>query len=38
VKALRHKLGPSSIRTVHGVGYAFEPPESEDSTHDDSAQ
>ncbi|NEG69307.1 response regulator transcription factor [Bifidobacterium choloepi] len=27
VKALRHKLGPSMIRTVHGVGYAFEPPE-----------
>ncbi|PWG60835.1 response regulator transcription factor [Bifidobacterium catulorum] len=27
VKALRHKLGPQLIRTVHGVGYAFEPPE-----------
>lgn len=27
VKALRHKLGPEMIRTVHGVGYAFEPPE-----------
>ena len=27
VKALRHKLGPDMIRTVHGVGYAFEPPE-----------
>lgn len=26
VKALRHKLGSSMIRTVHGVGYAFEPP------------
>lgn len=26
VKALRHKLGPNMIRTVHGVGYAFEPP------------
>ncbi|EFA22149.1 response regulator receiver domain protein [Bifidobacterium gallicum DSM 20093 = LMG 11596] len=26
VKALRHKLGSSTIRTVHGVGYAFEPP------------
>lgn len=26
VKALRHKLGPDMIRTVHGVGYAFEPP------------
>ncbi|GAA6122535.1 response regulator transcription factor [Bifidobacterium psychraerophilum] len=28
VKALRHKLGSEMIRTVHGVGYAFEPPES----------
>lgn len=27
VKALRHKLGSKIIRTVHGVGYAFEPPE-----------
>lgn len=27
VKALRHKLGSNMIRTVHGVGYAFEPPE-----------
>ena len=27
VKALRHKLGSELIRTVHGVGYAFEPPE-----------
>ena len=27
VKALRHKLGSATIRTVHGVGYAFEPPE-----------
>lgn len=27
VKALRHKLGSEMIRTVHGVGYAFEPPE-----------
>ncbi|WP_169274718.1 response regulator transcription factor [Bifidobacterium moraviense] len=26
VKALRHKLGSQLIRTVHGVGYAFEPP------------
>ncbi|AUD82795.1 Two-component response regulator [Bifidobacterium breve] len=26
VKALRHKLGADMIRTVHGVGYAFEPP------------
>ncbi|WEV52406.1 response regulator transcription factor [Bifidobacterium sp. ESL0704] len=27
VKALRHKLGSDLIRTAHGVGYAFEPPE-----------
>ncbi|MEK0306541.1 response regulator transcription factor [Bifidobacterium favimelis] len=27
VKALRHKLGSQMIRTVHGVGYAFEPPQ-----------
>ena len=27
VKALRHKLGSKNIRTVHAVGYAFEPPE-----------
>ena len=27
VKALRHQLGSETIRTVHGVGYAFEPPE-----------
>ena len=27
VKALRYKLGSQTIRTVHGVGYAFEPPE-----------
>lgn len=27
VKSLRHKLGSETIRTVHGVGYAFEPPE-----------
>ena len=27
VKALRHKLGSKTSRTVHGVGYAFEPPE-----------
>jgi DNA-binding response OmpR family regulator len=26
VKALRQKLGPSLIRTVHGVGYALETP------------
>ena len=29
VKALRHKLGSDMIRTVHGVGYAFEPPSGE---------
>ena len=29
VKALRHKLGSDMIRTVHGVGYAFEPPAGE---------
>jgi len=28
VKALRRKLGADLIRTVHGVGYAFEPPAS----------
>jgi DNA-binding response OmpR family regulator len=27
VKALRRKLGPDLIRTVHGVGYALEPSE-----------
>ncbi|WP_129337512.1 response regulator transcription factor [Cellulomonas endophytica] len=27
VKALRRKLGPDLVRTVHGVGYAFEPAE-----------
>ena len=26
IKALRRKLGADVIRTVHGVGYAFEPP------------
>jgi len=26
VKAVRRKLGPDLVRTVHGVGYAFEPP------------
>ena len=30
VKALRHTLGSKTIRTVHGVGYAFEPPEPQD--------
>ena len=30
VKALRHKLGSQMIRTVHGVGYAFEPPEDQE--------
>src|SRR5918911_1291461 len=27
VKALRRKLGPGLIRTVHGVGYSAEPPQ-----------
>ncbi len=26
IKALRRKLGADVVRTVHGVGYAFEPP------------
>ena len=30
IKAVRRKLGPELIRTVHGVGYAFEPPTSAD--------
>lgn len=25
IKSLRHKIGSSWIRTVHGIGYAFEP-------------
>lgn len=29
IKAVRRKLGSDLIRTVHGVGYAFEPPASE---------
>jgi DNA-binding response OmpR family regulator len=32
VKALRRKLGSDLIRTVHGVGYAFEPSD-EDASH-----
>ncbi len=32
VKALRRKLGADLIRTVHGVGYAFEPSEPADGT------
>jgi DNA-binding response OmpR family regulator len=28
IKALRRKLGADLIRTVHGVGYAFEPSDS----------
>lgn len=31
IKALRRKLGSEIIRTVHGVGYAFEPPGEGDS-------
>ena len=34
VKALRHKLGSQMIRTVHGVGYAFEPPEDQKQDQD----
>ncbi|WP_390132521.1 response regulator transcription factor [Bifidobacterium apicola] len=34
VKALRHKLGSQMIRTVHGVGYAFEPPEDQRQDQD----
>lgn len=34
VKALRHKLGADRIRTVHGVGYAFEPPADWDGNAD----
>lgn len=26
IKSLRHKIGSQWIRTVHGIGYAFEPP------------
>lgn len=29
IKSLRHKIGSSLIRTVHGIGYAFEPPMNE---------
>jgi len=29
VKAVRRKLGADLVRTVHGVGYAFEPPDDE---------
>ncbi|GAA1483367.1 response regulator transcription factor [Brachybacterium fresconis] len=32
VKALRRKLGADLVRTVHGVGYALEIPEEDDST------
>ena len=27
VQSLRHKIGSSWIRTIHGIGYAFEPPD-----------
>ncbi|GHG57196.1 DNA-binding response regulator [Flavimobilis marinus] len=30
IKAVRRKLGAELIRTVHGVGYAFEPPTSDE--------
>jgi DNA-binding response OmpR family regulator len=36
VKALRRKLGPGLIRTVHGVGYSAEPPgDAQDDAHDE---
>jgi DNA-binding response OmpR family regulator len=45
VKALRRKLGPGLIRTVHGVGYSAEPDgdsddadDSDDSAEDDEAE
>lgn len=31
VKALRRKLGADLVRTVHGVGYSFEPPTDDDA-------
>jgi DNA-binding response OmpR family regulator len=34
IKAVRRKLGADLIRTVHGVGYAFEPNEPEDAVED----
>jgi DNA-binding response OmpR family regulator len=37
VKALRRKLGPGLIRTVHGVGYSAEPTgDAHDEAHDES--
>ncbi len=35
IKALRRKLGPDLIRTVHGVGYALEPVEDADENSSD---
>ncbi|GMA88585.1 hypothetical protein GCM10025868_38350 [Angustibacter aerolatus] len=35
VKALRRKLGPGLIRTVHGVGYSAEPSGVHDEPDDD---
>jgi DNA-binding response OmpR family regulator len=35
VKALRRKLAPGLIRTVHGVGYSAEPEGADDATEDD---
>jgi DNA-binding response OmpR family regulator len=36
VKALRRKLGPGLIRTVHGVGYSAEPTgDAQDDAHDE---
>lgn len=37
VKAVRRKLGPDLVRTVHGVGYAFEPPVEDDGGARDGA-
>ena len=37
VKALRRKLGADLVRTVHGVGYALEPPALEVSETADAA-
>jgi DNA-binding response OmpR family regulator len=38
VKALRRKLGPGLIRTVHGVGYSAEPTPSGQSEDDDDVE
>jgi DNA-binding response OmpR family regulator len=39
IKALRRKLGPGLIRTVHGVGYSAEPaPEGRDDENDENGE